>query len=195
MSRSKTTSSTQAQDSASGAYTRSGVPAAPKPKRKPRLKKPSLGTPREQLLKFTEHACHDGQEFARQFNSMAEVWEASPRIDWLQWMLDRTIVKPAESEFRLFAVWCIHNTPITGNRTVWDLLTDPRSKLAVVAAEKYAKGQITDDELDAAGAAAGDAAGDAARDAARALHVAEFRRRIPNPFLRGCMIGQLGGGL
>ena len=61
---------------------------------------------------------------------------------------------------REFACWCVRNTPISKGRTVWDLLTDDRSKNAVVVAEKFAKGEATEAEL----AAARDAAWDAARD-------------------------------
>jgi hypothetical protein len=80
-----------------------------------------------------------------------------------------------DKNLRLFACWCI--------RQIWHLLTDERSRNAVVVAEKYANGLATQEELaaardvvrdavraaawDAARAAAWDAAWDAARDAAR----------------------------
>ena len=63
-------------------------------------------------------------------------------------------------EWRLYAVWCA--------RQVEYLMTDERSKSALVVAELYANGQATDDELAAAGAAA-EAAGAAAGAAARAV--------------------------
>lgn len=71
-------------------------------------------------------------------------------------------------ERRLYACWCVRNTPLGDGRTVWDLLTDPRSRHAVEVAERYADGLATDEELDAARAAARNAARAAARDAARA---------------------------
>lgn len=54
---------------------------------------------------------------------------------------------------RLFACKCV--------REVWHLLTDERSRNAVEVAERYAKGQSTDDELKSARAAAVAAARDA----------------------------------
>jgi hypothetical protein len=59
--------------------------------------------------------------------------------------------------FRLFACWCVRNTPIGGGRTVWDLLTDERSRNAVVVAERFADGKATRNDLEAAHQAAGDA--------------------------------------
>ena len=72
---------------------------------------------------------------------------------------------------REFACWCVRNTPISKDRTVWDLLTDDRSRNAVVVAEKFARGEATEAELAAAWDAARDAAWDAARAAARAAQL------------------------
>lgn len=69
-----------------------------------------------------------------------------------------------DKTLRLFACGCV--------REVWDLLEDDRSRNAVVVAEKYAHGECSVDELnaarDAAWAAAMAAAWAAARDAAGA---------------------------
>ena len=65
-----------------------------------------------------------------------------------------------DREWRLFAVWCA--------RQVQHLMTDPRSIAAIDVAERFAKGEATDDELTAAWAAARAAAWDAAWDAAEA---------------------------
>jgi hypothetical protein len=59
-----------------------------------------------------------------------------------------------EREIRLFAVWCA--------RQVQHLMTDPRSIAALDVAERFANGQDTKNNLDAAG----DDAWAAARDAA-----------------------------
>ena len=63
-----------------------------------------------------------------------------------------------DKNLRLFACWCV--------RKIWHLLTDERSRNAVVVAEKYANGDATQEELDAARDAAGAAAGAAAWAAA-----------------------------
>jgi hypothetical protein len=73
-------------------------------------------------------------------------------------------VAGADRDLRLFAVWCA--------RQVQHLMTDERSITALDVAEKFANGQASEAELDAAmaatRAAAWDAAWDAARDAAMA---------------------------
>lgn len=64
-------------------------------------------------------------------------------------------------EWRLYAVWCA--------RQVQHVMTDKRSIAALDVAERYANGEATDKELEAARAAAwaaARAAGDAAWDAA-----------------------------
>lgn len=56
----------------------------------------------------------------------------------------------------------VRHTPIGDGRTVWDLLTDDRSKKAVEVAEWFADGEATERELDAAWDAAWNVAGAAA---------------------------------
>lgn len=76
-----------------------------------------------------------------------------------------------EKNVRLFACACVRKTPIKNGKQVWDLLKDERSRNAIIVAEKFAMGEATKEELDAALDAARDAAGAAAwyaaRDAAR----------------------------
>ena len=67
-------------------------------------------------------------------------------------------VKGRDREIRLYAVWCA--------RQVQHLNTDPRVSACIDVAERFANGEATHEERDAAWAAAGAAAGDAARDAA-----------------------------
>lgn len=52
-----------------------------------------------------------------------------------------------EQKARLFACWCVRNTPLYDGRTVWDLFTDKRLHNAVEVAERYANGGATKEEL------------------------------------------------
>ena len=81
------------------------------------------------------------------------------------WMFDASRV------LRLWGCWCIRNTKFSDGRTVWDLLTDVRSRNAVEVAERFAVGEATENEL----ASARDAAWGAARDAAMAAAMAAAR--------------------
>jgi hypothetical protein len=150
-------------------------------------------------------ACREGREFAEKYNTMAEVWDACPKADWLLWIL-RAIDAPANDKGQLlFSIWCARSTPMHGGRTTSVLLTDPRSIEALEVAERFAHGNATKEELaaacdaawDAARAAAGDAAWDAACDAARdaagaaagdaagAAQANQLRKMISNPFKGG----------
>ena len=71
-----------------------------------------------------------------------------------------------DREARLFAVWCA--------RQVQHLMKDQRSIDALDVAEKFANGEATQDQLDAARDAARDAASDAASDAARDAQTEKF---------------------
>ncbi len=77
-------------------------------------------------------------------------------LDDALWCLRSTPEYDRDS--RLFAVWCA--------RQVQHLMKDPRSIAALDVAERFANGQATAEELDAARAAAWDAAGNAAESAA-----------------------------
>ena len=67
---------------------------------------------------------------------------------------------------RLFACWCVRETPLHDGRKIWVRLADERSRQAVIVAEKFANGEATAEELAAAWDAAWDAAGAAAGAAA-----------------------------
>ena len=80
------------------------------------------------------------------------------------------------------ALWCARTAPeydkewrllaVRYARDVQHLTTDPRSINAIDVAERFANGETTMEELDAAWDAAWDAARDAARDAADAARAA-----------------------
>lgn len=55
-----------------------------------------------------------------------------------------------DSKLRLFACWCVRHTPLGDGRTVWDLLTDPYSPRVVEISERFAKGQASLKEMEAA---------------------------------------------
>ena len=85
-------------------------------------------------------------------------------------------IEGRDKEIRLYAVWCA--------RQVQHLMRDPRSRAALDVAERFANGEATVEELDAARAVAWDAARDAAwaaawaaaGDAARAAAGAAARK-------------------
>ena len=104
----------------------------------------NIMTPKQFCANY--NACSDGAEFAAKYETMAEVWDACPRSDWLLWILDKLLIRD-EKKLRLFACWCIRNTKLADGRTVWDLLTDERSRRAVEVAELFANGKATDAEL------------------------------------------------
>ena len=99
-----------------------------------------------------------------------EIIESDDKVTVRQVRLLRKCENWDEQTARLFACWCVRNTPLKDGGTVWNLLRDERSRNAVKTAEEFVNGKATRAELDAAGAAAGaaawDAAGAAARDAA-----------------------------
>jgi hypothetical protein len=134
-------------------------------------------------------ACSDGREWAKQYTTMADVWANCKNPDWMLWIMGRAKLGTPRL-WRLFACWCVRNTPLADGRKVWDLLTDHCSRNAVEVAERHAWGKATDEELAAAWAAASPAAGaaawaaarDAARAAARAAQCNGIRLVFGNPF-------------
>ena len=107
------------------------------------------------IIEFCDRhdACTDGREWAlANCRDMDHAWEVL-KPEWLIWVATRDGVLD-DRTLRLFSVWCA--------RQVQHLMTDPRSVAALDAAERFANGEATADELAAAEAAARAAAGAAA---------------------------------
>ena len=103
-------------------------------------------------------ACKEGRDWAlANCSSMIDAWGKLPP-EWLVWVATRRGVL-TDKELRLFVMYCA--------RSVEHLLTDQRSRDAIDVAERFANGEATDDELEAAWEAAW-AALAAARPASRA---------------------------
>ena len=101
----------------------------------------------EKLLKHLGKTKADGEPL-----SLLTILDSNG-LDYALWCL--RAVDGYDKEMRLFAVWCA--------RKVQHLMTGQRSLDALDVAEKYAHGQATHEELEAARAAAIYAAWDAAR--------------------------------
>jgi hypothetical protein len=107
-------------------------------------------------------ACKEGREWALEVReNMQQVWDTA-KPEWLIWVATREGVLN-DRELRLFACFCA--------RQNWHLLTDERSRNAVKVAEKFANGEDTKDDLDAAR--------DAAWPAARAAQCVYLRKLTP----------------
>jgi hypothetical protein len=126
---------------------------------------PAAATPAPDLQTYLRslRACDDAITWAADYDDLPSAWAACERGDWMLWLLttggladDRTL--------RRLACRMVRETPLYGadgqpdGRTVWDLLTDERSRVAVETAERWCDGRATDEELRAAWAAAWTAA-------------------------------------
>jgi hypothetical protein len=102
---------------------------------------------------LNHNACYAEYRWAMEnCKTMTEVWNtAKPEL--LIWVATRPGVLD-DITLRRYACFCA--------RQVWDLLTDERSKNAIIVAERFCDGKVTKKELEAAEQAAG-AAGAAAR--------------------------------
>ena len=130
------------------------------------------------IAKFFEGlgACDNGAEWAKGRASLRETWETCERTDWMIWALRRIGFRD-DRKYRLFACACVRGTPLADGRTLWDLLTDQRSRNAVEVAERYAEGKASEEERQEARVGAADAA-DAAAAAAYAAADAAYATRI-----------------
>ena len=112
----------------------------------------------ELQLKLTElDACADAKKFC-EGKTLQQAWDECTKSEWMFWLIIKSKTNANDKQLRLIAVRCA--------RRVQYLMTDQRSLIALDVAERFANGEATEEELDAAWAAAWDAARDAARDAA-----------------------------
>ena len=120
------------------------------------------------LLQLREwDACADGYEFSVRSGAttLAQLWDKLERPDWMLWLADKKGLKLDEKGLRLFACECAEQLlPIYEKAYP----KDDRPRRAIETARRYANGEATLEELDAARDAAEDAAWDAARAAAEA---------------------------
>lgn len=108
----------------------------------------------------------DALIFRKQHATFQEAWNNCPRGDWMLWIAKKLNVdlKP----LTLAKVRCAS--------TVRHLMKDPRSTNALDVALRFANGEATREELNAAAADAAYAAADAANAAYAAADAADARR-------------------
>ena len=109
-------------------------------------------------------ACANGIADGRRYDTCTDWWRGTQRSDYMLWLLE-AVAYPDDRKLRLLACRVVRETRVDDTRTVWDLLTDDRSRKAVEVAEQYTVGEATKDELEAAESEASDAASSAATSA------------------------------
>ena len=126
----------------------------------------------DRLFLESLNPCKKGMAEMSKAETLQNAWLTCQRSDWMLWAL-RNIGYTDERTLRLYACACVRGTPLADGRTVWDLLTDARSKTAVEVAERFARGDATGQERHAAAAVFAAAyAAAAADDAAAAAYAA-----------------------
>jgi hypothetical protein len=120
--------------------------------------------------------CQSGREFALQFQTMSEVWQACQRPDWLFWILEKHAPLEKEQSVKLAIAFA------EAALSYWTNPDDLRPSQAIEAARKWLN-DPSEENLSAAEAARAAAEATAwAPRSARAAACDEFRRVVPNPF-------------
>ncbi len=118
--------------------------------------------------------CQKGADFARAFRTMREVWNALAKgkgdPSWLVWLASRNGVVDRKVLVRATCA-AVRTSPV-GDKTLWEHLTDERSRNAIIVAEAWVDGKATLDDARKAAKAAYDAAYATASDAAYAAYAA-----------------------
>jgi len=118
-------------------------------------------------------ACNEAKTWASTQPDLETAWATCERPDWMLWLL-HNLGHQDPKNYRLFACWCARSTPLQDGRTTWGLLTDARSKRAVEVAERFAVGEVAEDERVKARAGAAYAYAAAAYAAAAAADAAAY---------------------
>lgn len=95
----------------------------------------------------------EGIEDGWQYDTFADWWRGCQRSYFMLWLLEE-VAYPDDRKLRLLARRFVRETQVDDTRTAWDLLTDERSRSAVEVLERYAVGEATKVELEAAASAA-----------------------------------------
>jgi len=105
---------------------------------------------RELILKLKP--CNEALAWMEQHPdlSVRELWDICPRAEWMLGAVAKLDAPVDPLIVVRLAVRFARDTPLGDGRTVWDLLTDERSRQGVEVAEAWLRGEITVDELDAA---------------------------------------------
>jgi hypothetical protein len=89
--------------------------------------------------------CEEGEKFLREQGTLEAAWDACVQADWMLWLDSRLDLLTPRQRVE-FACRCVRETPAREG-TVWDLLTDDRSRRAVETAETFLRGEATEEEL------------------------------------------------
>jgi hypothetical protein len=116
--------------------------------------------------------CEEGEKFLREQGTLEAAWDACVQADWMLWLDSRLDLLTPRQRVE-FACRCVRETP-AGEGTVWDLLTDDRSRKAVETAEACIRGGATEKDLWKAAWEAAEASRTAAWEAAEASRTAAW---------------------
>ena len=112
----------------------------------------------QKFLRENSDVCATGRAWLVTQANMETAWRNCRNVQWMFWALARLEIEIDPVTARLLACRFVRETPLADGRMVWNLLTDERSRAAVIVAERFARGAASDDELSAARSAAADAA-------------------------------------
>jgi len=118
------------------------------------------------------NACREAVDWCSDFGTLQEAWDKCERGDWMLWYLGQTCGATETDSHRTMTACKAACARLVLH--IWEAKypDDARPKLAIEAAEKYSRGEITASASAASAAAADAAAADAADDAASAASAA-----------------------